>query len=363
MKALSDHDAELVQRLLDDRRNSRGNPPNRADHRDEGHQAPEVYVALTPLAGIPALQRQTTTGTGTGSHSGGIWDDVPGSADCEIYRVLPGPILRYTGQVKTVYNLSTASVDGSAFALVVRDKYGQWFAVRLPGRTYKDDGDLNLADVYAMPLLSEPGSSANSYTDLTNHLVDIPAPGTYLLLGTSYTNHQAAAGSVFGDPFHAGVSVLLTTTTDSNLDTVKFNPGTLSVGDGSYQLAWNDHYAPYSISSAGPDRTLTIATLITATGSAGQSGGLGFSVSNSGFRNDIIEFRLHLGIYQLSEISVTNLDGVISGTTPIAGGTDKAILYDNSGTLGESSASRIRNGLVETKTASNSWMRFTEGSF
>lgn len=94
-------------------------------------QTPEVYVARTPPGGIPALDAQ---GTGTSD------DDSPGSATCDLYRIVQDfgagtgtaddgpPSLRPTGRTKLVYNLSEAAVDGDAWVLVVRDKFGNWVA-------------------------------------------------------------------------------------------------------------------------------------------------------------------------------------------------------------------------------------------
>ena len=106
-------------------------------------QTPEVYVAYTPKAGIPALAPQTYHATGTGSRlglgtgtgTGSGTSTQPGFADCTIYQVLqfgglhPKPELQPTGLVRTVYNLSESAIPGGAWILVERDKWGTWWAV------------------------------------------------------------------------------------------------------------------------------------------------------------------------------------------------------------------------------------------
>jgi|SRR5579884_116424 hypothetical protein len=84
--------------------------------------APEVYAALTPSGGIPAINFE---GTGTGS------GNCPGSAVCEIYRFLnPTTTCDLLPQKfsKTVHNLGSA-IPGHSWILVTRDKYGTWWAV------------------------------------------------------------------------------------------------------------------------------------------------------------------------------------------------------------------------------------------
>jgi hypothetical protein len=96
---------------------------------------PEVYVALTPGGGIPALATDLIyglagTGTGTGTGVGG--GNTPGSADCQIYRVLNTEgvaDLTDAGFTRTVHNLSTTAIAGGAWVLAVRDKWGIWWAI------------------------------------------------------------------------------------------------------------------------------------------------------------------------------------------------------------------------------------------
>lgn len=89
--------------------------------------APEVYVVLTPDGGIPGLTESADVGTEFGE------DDEPGSADCQIYRRVSG-VLIPQGFTRTVYNLSADAIGGSQWVGVVRDKWGDWYAMSgVPG--------------------------------------------------------------------------------------------------------------------------------------------------------------------------------------------------------------------------------------
>lgn len=118
---LSESDRRAIQRLLNESR-VRGDT---ADATPTGHDgtAPEVYVARTPGGGIPALA------AGRGSEG----SDIPGSAECEIFRVVyttdVPELLPIDGMVHQVLNLSAEPIPNDLPILVVRDKSGSWFAV------------------------------------------------------------------------------------------------------------------------------------------------------------------------------------------------------------------------------------------
>lgn len=98
----------------------RKSPKNRAGSHDiepEVGQAPEVYVARTPTAGIPALVAEVGTGV----------NDEPGYADCVIYQLISG-LLQATSGTKRIYNLG-AEVAGDAWIFVIRDKWGKWWVL------------------------------------------------------------------------------------------------------------------------------------------------------------------------------------------------------------------------------------------
>ncbi len=129
MYKLTENDVAILREMVRRERGRRSNPDQRPKYVENDHQAPEVYVALTPLGGIPALLEP---GLGTGTGSG----NEANSADCDIYRLLPvddaltifdlHPVFEVT---KTVYNLSESSIAGDSWVLAVRDKFGVWWAV------------------------------------------------------------------------------------------------------------------------------------------------------------------------------------------------------------------------------------------
>jgi len=95
------------------------------------YQPPEVYLARTPSDGIPASD---VAGTGTSG------DDIPGSATCDIYRLLEenngtagDSCLRKMFIDRKVWNISSSAFEGSSWILVIRDKNGQWFALNTNG--------------------------------------------------------------------------------------------------------------------------------------------------------------------------------------------------------------------------------------
>lgn len=113
---LSEDDRRAVQQLIDDarRRGERGGS-GRGESQDVTF-TPEVYVALTPEGGVPALV-----------------GDTPGSAECYVYRLVgwnnpsAATLERLGSQFRVVYNLSDSAVGAGLWVLVVRDKLGQWY--------------------------------------------------------------------------------------------------------------------------------------------------------------------------------------------------------------------------------------------
>lgn len=84
----------------------------------------DCYVAYTPVGGIPALS-STTTGTA---------DDVPGCAECQIYKFrdpldTTPDLDMIVGLNKNVFNLSGVAIAGNKWILVIREKSGAWVAI------------------------------------------------------------------------------------------------------------------------------------------------------------------------------------------------------------------------------------------
>lgn len=110
---LSEADRDLLRRVMPELRRRFGNTLNRPYVEQPDGDAPEVFVALSPVGTIPAM-------TGT----------TPGSATCAIYRRATGGTLEaLTGLSRVVYNLSSSAVIAGTYPIVTRDKFGEWYVV------------------------------------------------------------------------------------------------------------------------------------------------------------------------------------------------------------------------------------------
>lgn len=118
----SEADLHVMRDLLAWWRRQPGNVPGKRGPERPPPKAPDVYVALTPSAGIPPLT--DVPGTGTLVH------EEPGSASCAIYRLDDdtGELFAAVDVTRTVYNLAESAIDGGIFIPVWRDKWGAWLA-------------------------------------------------------------------------------------------------------------------------------------------------------------------------------------------------------------------------------------------
>lgn len=119
---LSEDDRETLNDLIRWWRRSPFNAANRAREAEPDYPGPECYLVRAPAGGIPALGYGADTGTGTGTAA---LDDVPGSADCEVYDVLDGE-LSATGFTIEVWNFTNAQVPQGGWVTAVRTKFGAW---------------------------------------------------------------------------------------------------------------------------------------------------------------------------------------------------------------------------------------------
>jgi hypothetical protein len=126
---LSEADRALLRRLYDADKARQGG--SGAGGRTMGRpntvydevQGPEVYVAKSPVGGIPALIPVIGTAPGF---------DQPGMADCDIYSITGAdstPQLQLVNFQKRIYNLNSAGIPGSTWVGVARDKFGLWLVV------------------------------------------------------------------------------------------------------------------------------------------------------------------------------------------------------------------------------------------
>jgi hypothetical protein len=125
---LSDSDRKKITAVLLAEMSRLRNTSGRILRPEEVHQAPEVYIAKVPPYGIPALNPAETGFTGTGT----LADDVPGFAECDLYRIVPSGTsvweLKRVQKAVTVFNLSSTEVAGGEWIPASRDKYGFWLA-------------------------------------------------------------------------------------------------------------------------------------------------------------------------------------------------------------------------------------------
>lgn len=126
-------DVNFLKMLKRAHEGGRQNPPSSRlgnDIFDEPPQAPETYIALVPEDGIPAAEGDPDFITGTGTGTDLVLDyrqgDRPGSATCQIYRIING-VLESCDFTKLVWNLSGSAIT-QKWMTVVRDKFGNWLA-------------------------------------------------------------------------------------------------------------------------------------------------------------------------------------------------------------------------------------------
>ncbi len=107
---LSDADKKILQDLIARSRQLAAArlPPQPDDPTD---LAPDVYIALTPPEGIPAL-------SGTS----------PGAAECDVYQLVGDDLVLSVPNV-TVYNLSASDCAADAWVVTVKDKFGAWWVL------------------------------------------------------------------------------------------------------------------------------------------------------------------------------------------------------------------------------------------
>ncbi len=151
---LSESDRELLRRVIESERKRLRSPAQRPRVQlDDYEQFPVVYIAYTPEDGIPALNVEGTTGTGTSE-----LNDIPGSTECDLYRITPLATgtteLTSMGYTEIVYNLNTTEIPGWTWVTIKKESSGQWIVdspyISLGGESFFEtdvlceDGDLNV---------------------------------------------------------------------------------------------------------------------------------------------------------------------------------------------------------------------------
>jgi len=118
---LSEDDIRVLKQVVNAWRDTIGNTQLRGQISDQSMQTPDVYVARTPSGGISAVTEETGTAI----------EDHPGSADCDLYRIVETGgdvnLIPLQTTTRTVYNLGNSSIDGDEWILVQKDPFGYWF--------------------------------------------------------------------------------------------------------------------------------------------------------------------------------------------------------------------------------------------
>jgi hypothetical protein len=130
---LSEGDKELLKQVVEAYLGRVLGSTNRPDALQDQGGAPEVYVAMTPEGGIPAL---TISGGGTGTSSATANEEaeaVAGYEVCDIYRANreDGRMILIPTKTERVYNASATEVPGETWIVILRDKFGIWWATSL----------------------------------------------------------------------------------------------------------------------------------------------------------------------------------------------------------------------------------------
>ena len=136
-RELSEAERKVIQETVDRVRRFPFGTSQRPIVRNDLSEAPDVYLARTPAAGLVPLTIGDDVGTGSGSVStslfnSGLADTLPvAQGCCQVYRVMDlgsGPqILEAPIPPVCVCNMSSDPIPGNCWVWIQRDKYGMWF--------------------------------------------------------------------------------------------------------------------------------------------------------------------------------------------------------------------------------------------
>ena len=188
---LTDEERKLLQHFFTKQRQQLASWKPNADPMMEEHQeflAPEVYIARTPNAGIPAMYEGQLTGTGTLAPT----DDVPAYATCQIWKVSYPNLIKVTDLTRKVYNLFTEDIPGDSWILVARDKFGTWVATapapssssKILGYRYFCDGESPINRQVEYAYYEDGHFQFIRYTGVCCDCVDYPTVSTGTGSGT-----------------------------------------------------------------------------------------------------------------------------------------------------------------------------------
>lgn len=129
-RGLTPAEAKLLQQTIDLVRDLRYNVQGRPRVQDDWSESPEIYIARIPQGAIPGLGLSSS---GTGSGTGSVDIGPANYVDCYIYRVIHSTSLpnleKIDGLTRRVYNVGQSCIYGPQFAVVTKDKFGDWIVV------------------------------------------------------------------------------------------------------------------------------------------------------------------------------------------------------------------------------------------
>ena len=242
--------------------------------------APETYLALTPSAGIAALDPGASeTGTGT---STAAYDDAPGFAECRVFRVngygAAAVLQPVDGLTRDVYNVSEDEIAGDTWILVTRDKFGTWFALK---------GGAGAGDTIAVDVVHVVNATGDTGTGTGS--------GTGTASGSPWKVRQVSltAGGAFVEP--AGATEWTNVYEGRSLPTYPGTPAIIDPDDGTATHATvlyrnsRDPAGVYFINFPGrvDTATLTAVTDVTNAVCSGTDGGFSFDIVETDYTIEV----------------------------------------------------------------------------
>jgi hypothetical protein len=235
------------------------------DH--EEFPSPEVYVARTPYEGIPGFDSYTDVGTGTGA--------FPHTAECEIYKVdFSNDHMEAAGFTKVITNLSPTSIAGDKWIIVLRDKFGTWYAIDIIPGSYgfpaRTTGGYETATGYPWErtILNEDGTFNAHPSGQQGEFAYCPDENTELPSGTD--------GWLFPNPDSIGTDTGTSTSTahTDNYDTWIFIPvyrtrTTCDSGNLVFQISTDGGVTWVSLEDLGVECSDNIGTGTTSDNTGG----------------------------------------------------------------------------------------------
>jgi hypothetical protein len=247
MYLLTAADRKVLQDAVELTKKLRINPANRPSEEEVELQPPEVYVALSPQAGIAAADIGAGTGGVVGT-AGNVTGVTPGAAECYIYKLdySTGDFV-YAGFTKPVYNYSLSAVAANTFVLTSRDKWGVWYAITSMASSVAFSGCKNTSvasledGVEAILVLADPPEFdiGDYYNSGFSSLYTIPQSGYYRVDTSFMTN----TGIPVNMEFLLSIAALSGTNSDTFTMSGTYDLATFAAVNFSLAASYVGYYA------------------------------------------------------------------------------------------------------------------------